>query len=50
MFVRDKAFYRLNVSHNAPPRQRGPMDILLQTVRKEGFFALYKGLSNLTIL
>lgn len=24
------------------------MDILFQTVRKEGFFALYKGLSSLT--
>ncbi|KIJ51421.1 hypothetical protein M422DRAFT_26837 [Sphaerobolus stellatus SS14] len=25
---------------------RGPMDILLQTVRKEGFFALYKGMAS----
>ncbi len=24
--------------------QKGPMDILVQTVRKEGFFALYKGI------
>lgn len=24
--------------------QKGPMDILTQTIRKEGFFALYKGL------
>jgi hypothetical protein len=25
-------------------RQNGPMDILKQTIRKEGFFALYKGM------
>lgn len=25
--------------------QKGPMDILVQTLRKEGFFALYKGTS-----
>lgn len=23
--------------------QKGPMDIFVQTIRKEGFFALYKG-------
>lgn len=23
--------------------QKGPMDILLRTIHKEGFFALYKG-------
>ena len=27
--------------------QKGPMDILVQTVRKEGFFALYKGVCYL---
>jgi solute carrier family 25 carnitine/acylcarnitine transporter 20/29 len=25
---------------------KGPMDILIQTVRKEGFFALYKGMAS----
>ncbi|KAF7792696.1 hypothetical protein EIP86_003794 [Pleurotus ostreatoroseus] len=25
---------------------KGPMDILMQTVRKEGFFALYKGMAS----
>lgn len=25
------------------PSKKGPMDILVQTLRKEGFFALYKG-------
>ncbi|PFH47373.1 hypothetical protein AMATHDRAFT_198155 [Amanita thiersii Skay4041] len=25
---------------------KGPMDILLQTIRKEGFFALYKGMAS----
>lgn len=28
--------------------QAGPMDVLLQTLRKEGFFALYKGTYYLT--
>ena len=28
--------------------QKGPMDILTQTIRKEGFFALYKGLEWIT--
>ncbi|ETW74694.1 mitochondrial carrier protein [Heterobasidion irregulare TC 32-1] len=27
-------------------KQRGPMDILTQTIRKEGFFALYKGMAS----
>jgi solute carrier family 25 carnitine/acylcarnitine transporter 20/29 len=28
----------------SPPGMfKGPMDILMQTIRKEGFFALYKG-------
>ncbi|KAI3619367.1 mitochondrial ornithine transporter 1 [Moniliophthora roreri] len=26
--------------------QKGPMDILTQTIRKEGFFALYKGMAS----
>ncbi|KAI0960751.1 hypothetical protein AcV7_000049 [Taiwanofungus camphoratus] len=26
--------------------QKGPMDILVQTLRKEGFFALYKGMAS----
>ncbi|KAK0469560.1 mitochondrial carrier [Desarmillaria tabescens] len=28
------------------PSSKGPMDILIQTVRKEGFFALYKGMAS----
>lgn len=28
--------------------QKGPTDILTQTIRKEGFFALYKGLEWIT--
>ena len=31
---------------SAPRAQKGPMDILAQTLRKEGFFALYKGASD----
>ena len=26
--------------------QKGPMDILMQTMRKEGFFALWKGMAS----
>ncbi|PWN35314.1 mitochondrial carrier [Meira miltonrushii] len=34
-------------AQTSPPGMfRGPMDILMQTVRKEGFFALYKGMAS----
>ncbi|KAJ7033759.1 mitochondrial carrier [Mycena alexandri] len=28
------------------PKHKGPMDIIMQTIRKEGFFALYKGMAS----
>jgi hypothetical protein len=31
------------VSYDLNFVQKGPMDILSQTIRNEGFFALYKG-------
>ncbi len=43
-----KCTWQLLKEYDVQPKQTGPMDILKQTIRKEGFFALYKGNSRRT--
>lgn len=43
-YIGDVRFISLTCAYC--PNQRGPSDILVQTLRKEGFFALYKGMAS----
>ena len=45
MFVRENGLLTASLIQG-PIFQKGPMDILIKTVRNEGFFALYKGTHN----